>query len=655
MGQARVITQSKVSGARLARWIFAIIIIVNILAGSGLWMFSAISSAKAASTDLQRRITVTKSSIGLSEMLDSHKRADLRANLDGMHHDILQLESLIPFNGSLGPTASMHHALRMVDDLISAGQHGVTIADTLSPSLQAFIHSVSHPIATDAKAPSDALTEAGVAKALSELKLAQAQWQAAVAERKQVSQSDLRLLPIKNVDKYLQQFDTAIPLANQAFAIGRVVMPQLSTLLGLQQENRLLLFDMDSDELRPTGGFLGNYGVLSIYHGVLTSHISVHDVYTLDCPNNSCPYRLIPEEFSWFNAGATQFGMRDSNLDPDLPRAAKLIQQMYKLDGGSDVNGVILITPSLVAHILDATGPLTISQFHETITSKNLRDKLHYYHQHPEIGQQLGISPEALGTSKFKVFDVLLSKALITTLSSLPQSKYGKLVSILKDTLQTKDLQVYSNIPQLEGLLRQFGAAGDVRTAPDSLFVVDTNDEGSYANADVKESYADHVTLDAKMGAHHSLTITYDYPLSPDHSYRINPNYTDFVRVIIPANATQWNVSGDCISMHATEPGHAVIACRMILPEGEKRQLTFSWYTPPPAPNKNAAPTAQPLYQLLIQRQAGSVLTASMTVSPASGMTVTNTSAGSIQKGAAQWTANPFASDTLIKVSVGAS
>ncbi|HEX8035514.1 MAG TPA: hypothetical protein VF510_16775, partial [Ktedonobacterales bacterium] len=140
-----------------------------------------------------------------------------------------------------------------------------------------------------------------------------------------------------------------------------------------------------------------------------------------------------------------------------------------------------------------------------------------------------------------------------------------------------------------------------------------------------------------------------------NHSYRINPNYNDFVRVIVPANATQRNVSGDCTPMSAAEPGHAVLACRMILPEGEQRKLTFSWYTPPPAPDKHAAPAAQPQYQLLIQRQAGAVLTAAVTVSPAPGMTVVNASAGSVQKGAVQWTAHPFVSDTSIGVRVKTS
>ena len=84
-------------------------------------------------------------------------------------------------------------------------------------------------------------------------------------------------------------------------------------------------------------------------------------------------------------------------------------------------------------------------------------------------------------------------------------------------------LQFYLNVPEIEGILRQVDISRENRTAPDSLFVVDTDDLGSYANADVKESYSDYVILDAKMGTHYSLTITIHRRITVTVSIPITP------------------------------------------------------------------------------------------------------------------------------------
>ena len=93
----------------------------------------------------------------------------------------------------------------------------------------------------------------------------------------------------------------------------------------------------------------------------------------------------------------------------------------------------------------------------------------------------------------------------------------------------------------------------------------------------------------------------------------------------------------------------------MIMPEGEQRQLTFIWYTPTPTPQQHATSVPPSQYQLLIQRQAGAVLTAAVTISPVRGMTVTNASAATVKNGVAEWAATLFVSDIQIGVSVSKS
>lgn len=54
--------------------------------------------------------------------------------------------------------------------------------------------------------------------------------------------------------------------------------------------------------------------------------------------------------------------MQDVNLTPDFPTAASTAQKMWEKKTGQLVNGVISIDPVALGYILDATGPVNITQ-----------------------------------------------------------------------------------------------------------------------------------------------------------------------------------------------------------------------------------------------------------------------------------------------------
>lgn len=624
------------SGVVLARWLLCLVILANVLAGSAMWMVAAWQSAEHASADLSVRIANIQSMAAHSDLAQPAGLAALQTQLDGANADLHTLDGVLPGNGSfdIGPERSARAALVTGLDLVAAAQSAIGAAQTLTPGLSALAQSaLGTPATGTAKAGTQAqpLTLATIHRVQGDLAITRTQWQSALAERRLISTSDLVALHLTSVTPLLNSLDAQTPTVNAGLDLMSALVDASPQLAGLTGPSNFLFFDMDSDELRATGGFLGNYSLLTTQGGKLTSGFHLHDVYTLDCPKNVCPSRPMPSAQSWFTISNGHFGLRDANLDPNLPSAAWQMESLFQQESGTSVQGMIAVTPQVIAEALQALGPVQVPQFHVTVTAANLRDLLHYYHQNAQISVKLGISAQQLGTSQFKVFDVLLSQALFARLHTATPSQMAALGQAMFHGLATKDVQVFFNNTRIEGDLEQLGMAGQVYAGSgDSMFVVDTNDTGSYANADVQEHFTDAVTLDASGAARHALTVDYTYP-SVQHTYAQDVPYGDLVRVIVPAAAVRTQVNGPCTPVSAPEAGHAVLACQFSVSRGASVALHFTWVVP------HVASVAHG-YTFTLQRQAGAHVSGSLTVAAAPALPIsTVTAPATLKKGTMTW------------------
>ena len=139
---------------------------------------------------------------------------------------------------------------------------------------------------------------------------------------------------------------------------------------------------MDSTELRPGGGFIGNYGIATLSGGRLTAaHIT--DTYLLDRPfelaGHSIPF---PSTYRWFAhyLALSSWSLRNSNLDANFATDARYGEMNYQSEGGNvPLQGVIAITPSFIEHVLNISGPINIPEYHETVTAQNLISLIHFH------------------------------------------------------------------------------------------------------------------------------------------------------------------------------------------------------------------------------------------------------------------------------------
>lgn len=639
------------SAVTLARMLFAAVLLVNLLGIGGVWALRANNVAHATLADLQLRLKRIEALAGNGGSLQPATLQALQSEVTAAKADLQTLDSLIPFSGQLdvGGLGAYHRVLRLASDALTSVQEGLVVANLLLPPLQGFIYSMTHakPSATGHDHP--LLTMQDVREAQHHMALAEQAWNNVLVDRKAISPGDLAVIHNPQVNAVISTLDARAPSVAAGFDLASALLDWSPRLFGLTGPIHFVLFNMDSDELRATGGFLGNYADLTVSGGALTSGIHLHDIYTLDCPstNNSfgCPERQIPSEYSWFPLGDGHFGVRDSNLNPDFPTSAGLAAHLYEVEGKPRVDGVIALTPDVVEGVLRSLGPVVVKPFNVTVTADNLRNLIHYYHQNPQIGQQLGVSPSALGTTANKVFDVLASQAIFAKLGSMTSQQQATLGKTFLGFLKTKDIQIFVSNTRVEGSLEKIGLAGQVANISDgdSEFVVDTNDGASYANADIHETISDTVTLDANGGASHTLVVTHTFAQT-QHDYMVFDRYDDLTRVIVPRSATHLQVSGPCTPVSVTQAYHQVMACQLTLPRGASSVISFSWYVPAVTTPRNGAP-----YRLLVQRQAGAKVAAQVRIIPPAGSTLAlGTGPGTAVAGHIEWSAKPLTMDTLL-------
>jgi len=141
------------------------------------------------------------------------------------------------------------------------------------------------------------------------------------------------------------------------------IAPLLPDILGYSGKKTYLLLFQNNHELRPTGGFIGTVGTLILADGKIES-LEIEDVYELDGqltkhvePNYVIRKYLQPHLY-----------LRDSNFDINFQESAEKAAQIYAIETGTEVDGVIAVNYEVLERILAITGPITIETLNLTFS-----------------------------------------------------------------------------------------------------------------------------------------------------------------------------------------------------------------------------------------------------------------------------------------------
>lgn len=156
--------------------------------------------------------------------------------------------------------------------------------------------------------------------------------------------------PLNQAREELRAVTGALDAASDVASIA----PEM---LGIASPRNYLLMIQNNAESRASGGIPGALAVLTVDNGKLSlgaqSSASELGVVSPTLPVDD-------EQRSIFSTRMGKF-IQDVNLTPDFPTAGSMAQAMWEKKTGQRVDGVISIDPVALSFILNATGPVQIS------------------------------------------------------------------------------------------------------------------------------------------------------------------------------------------------------------------------------------------------------------------------------------------------------
>lgn len=224
------------------------------------------------------------------------------------------------------------------------------------------------------------------------------------------------------------------------------------------QKIYLLIFQ-NNDELRATGGFIGTYGVLKTDNGKITQ-LNIQSIYQLEGQifnQIAAPGPFQPDIQKW--------GIRDANWFADFPTSARKLLQFFE-SGSQTADGVISVTPQLFENILKLTGPIDMPDYNVTLTPENFQQVV-----------QFKTSVDYDKTlNQPKKFLADLAPRLLNKLAGLGKDQWIVLFQDIENSLQGKQLLLYSQDQNVEQQIGDLGFAGSIKqTDYDYLDIVNSN------------------------------------------------------------------------------------------------------------------------------------------------------------------------------------
>ncbi len=380
--------------------------------------------------------------------------------------------------------------------------------------------------------------------------------------------------------------------ADQALALANAGLPALAVLpelLGAQGTRRYLVLAQNNDELRATGGYISGIGVIEVREGKVTQ-VSYRDSYAVE--NLAKPHPWPPRPLTEY-MGAQMWMLRDANWSPDFPTSARTIEQLYELNQGARVDGVMAIDLPGVQRLVAALGPLNVPGFAQRVDGQNVAEQMEYFFL-------ASAGKESYGEwwSHRKDFMAALVQAMMARLNgeggavNLPA--VGQAVW---SSLATKDLLIYLNDPRAARVLHDLhwdGALPDARSGQDVVGIVDSNVGFSKADRKIARQFDYRIELRPGEEAMASVRIRYENQNPPSSEPCVrkfeyqatyadmqNTCYWDFVRLYAPAGSHPIGASGNTsATLESPEQGYTVMSAYFVLPRGQARELRFDYRIP---------------------------------------------------------------------------
>lgn len=429
--------------------------------------------------------------------------------------------------------------------------------------------------------------------------------------RKEIDQIDPNRYPVsigkvKIREKVVFLISTIDETAQAAIEIKPVV-GYLKPLLGIPDEKKYLLLFQNDAELRPTGGFITAYALLSVHNGKFSPGAS-HDIYTLDARFGN---RLkAPEPIEKYLPQVYYWHLRDMNLSPDFTEAMKLFwENASKVIGTGDIDGIIAVDTKFLVELMKVLGPIGVPEFGNFSAENDPRCNC------PQIFYELErYADKPVGTLRAErkgIIGPLMHSILLNAMGS-PRKKWPEFFNVGLSGIREKHLLFYFFEEEIQKGMEVLNASGRIKDFDDDyLHINDTNFAGAKSNMYIRVTVEQKIQISSDGGVTKTVIIDYKNPEPPSDcniergDLCLNGLYRDWVRLYVPKGSEFLESQGSEVEVKTYEDlGKTVFEAfygktptTALRPLG-KMQLTFKYKLPFKVEKGSE-------YKLLIQKQPG--------------------------------------------------
>ena len=261
-------------------------------------------------------------------------------------------------------------------------------------------------------------------------------------------------------DAMTARIDTYGPLLDTYVEVSA----RLPAILGWDGPRRYLVLTQDPAELRPTGGFIGSYGIIAFDRGRITER-RFEDVAP-GLPVGLPAHRAAAGARDYLLGPKQPWQFADANWSPDFPTSAQDALRLYTNESGdTDIDGVLGITTYTIDELLKVTGPITVPEYDVTIASGETTLKV--------LQHDAGRRPRARTA---RPSCPAFADQLLASLLALPPRKWGDLLGTADTFGRGHLLEAWFSDAADQELVVRSGFDGAVRQDPgDYLYPVDSN------------------------------------------------------------------------------------------------------------------------------------------------------------------------------------
>jgi len=385
----------------------------------------------------------------------------------------------------------------------------------------------------------------------------------------------------------------------EAIAQFKKILPFADDVLAKDSEKKYLLLFANNMELRPGGGFIGSFGILTTKNYAL-DNIQIYDVYDADGQLKAHiePPKAIREYLAqphWF--------LRDSAFSPDFltnyAQAKFFLEKEMNLSGFS---GAVLVTTSAIENILEAFGNLYLPDYQETVNKKNFYLKTQYY-------SEKNFFPGSIQKKSF------LSSLMTQILLNLENTSAKQLITGFKKSFDEKQLVAYFDNPKLQDILESLFWSGRViepkcaqdidNCVVDFLLPVDANLGINKANFYINRLITLKTNFNAQGQISHFLTVVF----RNESAENVFPGgvYKNYFQIYLPINTVIENVTSngvlidsEFITDRVENNMFRVVGFLIKVPPKSSTEIKINYQL------KNHFKKGKGIYQLIIQKQIGS-------------------------------------------------